>query len=192
MFNIDKGDSFSLAKQAFKIGVGWDTSKLSGAVDVDVHAFGCVGGKFFGNGSHAVTYANSALKKGANKSFGSADDSITHTGDNLTGAGDGPDETIKIDTGLLPKEIEEIMVFVTLHQAKQRGQHFGLVDNVFASIIDEDSGKEICHYDLKKDYDGSVSIQIGSLTRAGDSWKFDAITAGFQNEGLGEILNMLK
>ena len=197
-FNCTKGSAFAINKgiQRIIVGLGWDSSKTTKPIDIDAHAFGCVvrngSPSFFNDASHAVTYANGALKKGANKSFGTADDSMIHTGDNRTGAGDGDDEQIKIALDKLPADIEEILIFITIHEAAARAQHFGLIDNSYVSIRDEDANAELCRYNLRQEFDGTITIQVGSLTKEnGGMWKFNAVGAGTSSESLEDILSKL-
>jgi tellurium resistance protein TerD len=191
-FNVNKGGSFALNKTTkFTVGLGWDVSGASTDFDLDAHAFGVVAGpKLYNNASHAVTYANTDLVKNG-KSFGTTDGSIISLGDNLTGAGDGADESIVIDTDKLPAEITEVLVFLTIHEAAKRGQHFGQVKNAFLSIAN-DGGTELCRYNLTTEFTGCISIQVGSFEKGKDgTWQFNALGAGLQKEDLGMILDML-
>ena len=195
-FNINKGGKFQVDKgiQHVRLGLGWDESRLSKPIDVDAHAFGVVmrGGvpRFYGDASHALTYANSDLKL-PNGSFATSDGSMHHSGDNRTGSGSGDDETIKIKFDLLPDEITEIMVFITIHEAKKRGQHFGLVDGSYVVLYNDDTGEELCRYNLKQEFDGLISIQVGSLVKENDKWSFNAVGAGSRDEGLQDLLEKL-
>lgn len=197
-FNLNKGDKFSVDKgiQHVRVGLGWDTSKLSKPIDVDAHAFGCIHNAngnpaFYNDASHAVTYANTSLVKGANKSFGTSDGSIVHTGDNRTGAGDGDDEQILIYLDKLPEAISEIMIFVTIHEAAQRNQHFGLVENSYVVLYNEDTKEELCRYNLRNEFSGTITIQVGSLVKNGETWSFNAVGAGTADESLADILSKL-
>jgi tellurium resistance protein TerD len=197
-FNLEKGDKFSLEKALSKIrvGLGWDVSKVGAAIDIDAHAFGCVNQngtpKFYNDASHAVTYANKSNLKREGAKFGTHDGSLCHCGDNLTGAGEGADEVINVDLDLLPKEINEVSFFVTIHEAKTRKQHFGLVENTFIEIVDASSGKELCKYALNKEFDGNITVQIGSMMKdASGNWSFQAVGAGTADKGLGDVLAQL-
>jgi tellurium resistance protein TerD len=191
-FNINKGDKFAIAKaiSRFRLELGWEEGG-SKPIDVDAHAFGLIAGnKFFNDASHAVTYANPALKKGSGGSFGTHDDSIIHTGDNRTGKGDGADEVILIDTALLPAEITEIGIFITIHEAGARGQDFSQVRDAFIRLIDDGSGNELFNYNLATEFGSVPSVEIGRLVKDNGEWKFEAMAAGFKQE-LGDILDML-
>lgn len=196
-FKLEKGGKFSLDKgiQRVIIGLGWKEGKASKPVDVDAHAFGCVVNNgvpsFYNDGSHAVGYFNTSLKKGANKSFGTHDDSIIHTGDNRTGAGEGDDEQIKVALDKVPSEITEILIFLTIHEAKSRGQHFGIIEDSYVSVRNEDDGAELARYSLRNEFSGAITIQVGSLVRDNGTWKFTAVGAGTADESLGDVLSKL-
>ena len=53
----------------------------------------------------------------------------THTGDNLTGEGDGDDEVLIVDFSKVPADIQKIAITVTIYDAQVRGQNFGQVSN---------------------------------------------------------------
>jgi stress response protein SCP2 len=196
-FKIEKGGRFNIEKALSHIlvGLGWDAAKVAPPIDIDGHAFGCVNingaPRFYDNGSHAVTYAaKDGLKRSGSK-FGTSDDAIIHYGDNLTGNGDGDDEQIEINFDKLPKEINDVAIFVTIHEAKKRGQHFGMVDNAFLHLTNRDTGEELARYNLKNEFNGHVTIQIGSFVKNDDKWSFVAVGAGTADQGLMDVINSL-
>ncbi len=197
-FKLEKGDKFAIAKAItkFGIGLGWDESSTTKPIDIDAHAFGCVlkpdgGPKFYNDASHAVTYANGALVKSPTGSFGSADGSIVHSGDNRTGNGAGDDETITVDVSKLPEDIVEISLFLTIHEAIKRSQNFGSINNSFVRLYNVESGDELARYDLKNEFTSAITIQVGSLVKAPAGWEFKAIGAGDPTNDLGAVLGML-
>jgi len=193
-FNLDKGAKFNFCKSInnFRIALGWDASANGNSIDVDASAFGCIsnGGKpkFYNDGSHAVCYANTTLKQ-PNRSFKTADGSITHTGDNRTGEGDGDDEVIFVDVSKLPEEIDEILIFVTIYESGKRGQSFNNINNAYIRILNEETGDELCRYDLSNEF-SSASVQAGSLVKNDGVWSFHATGAEF-NQELGDIIGIL-
>lgn len=196
-FNLQKGDKFSIAKAVtkFRIGLGWDESATTKPIDIDAHAFGCVldasgAPKFYNDASHAVTYANGGLTK-YGSGFGSADGSIIHSGDNRTGNAAGDDESIVIDSSLLPAEITEISIFLTIHEAKARSQVFGQISNSYVRLINEDGGEELARYDLQNEFATAITIQVGSLIKGANGWEFKAVGAGTDANDLGAVLGML-
>ena len=66
-------------------------------------------------------------------------------GDNLTGAGDGDDEQIKITLSSSPAEITKIAFTVTIYEAEQRRQNFGQVNNAFIRIYNEETGIKLVY-----------------------------------------------
>jgi stress protein len=110
-------------------------------------------------------------------------------GDNLTGAGDGDDEQIKIDLSKVPAEITKIAFTVTIYEADARRQNFGQVSNAFVRIFDENSGEELLRYDLGEDFSIETAVVFGELYKNGEEWKFNAIGSGYQG-GLAALCNM--
>ena len=199
-FNLKKGNKFSIDKgiRNVTVGCGWKINSTS-TFDVDLSVFGCTTNAlgnpvFFNEGSHAVTYANSSLKKGPNNSLLTEDGSIAHTGDNRVGTSantDAEQDTLKL--GQIHAGITEISFFITIYEAKKRRQTFGAVNDAYIRVTDSDTNEEICRYNLTKEFSDSISIQVGSLVRDTDTgnWSFSAIGAGSGNEGLGELLEKL-
>ncbi len=103
-----------------------------------------------------------------------------HMGDNLTGAGDGDDEQIKIDLSKVPEQIEKIAFTVTIYESEQRRQNFGQVNNAFIRIYNENTGEEMLRYDLGEDFSIETAAVFGELYKSGAEWKFNAIGSGYQ------------
>ena len=180
--SLQKGGNVNLSKEApglkkMTIGLGWDTRATDGAgFDLD----------------GAVFLLNTAGKVRSDADFifynnlKSADGSIVHSGDNLTGAGEGDDETVTIDLSSVPADIDKIVVGVTIHDAETRGQNFGMVSKAFIRCINTDGGTEIARYDLSEDGSTEAAMVFGEVYRNGTDWKFRAIGQGFQG-GLGPL-----
>lgn len=197
-FNVEKGNKFEVDKgiQNIIIGVGWKEGRSTKPIDIDVHALGCsiVNGapKFYNDNSHVVSYANKgALNVGSGSSFGTKDGSITHTGDNLTGVGEGDDESIKVNLAKVPDGIDQILILITIHQAKERGQNFGMVDDSYVRIVNEDNADELCRYDLRQEFATAITIQAAALVKTDGKWAFVAIGGGTKDETLMDVLNKL-
>ena len=170
--NLTKGGNASIGSlQKFVVGMGWDTnaSDSGGDFDLDASAFMLqANGKVLSE-THFIYYRN--LK--------SPDGCVEHTGDNLTGAGDGDDESIKVDLSKLPAGCESITFVVTIHEAEARKQNFGQVRNAFVRVYDPSTNEEILKYDLGEDYSIETAVEFGSLYLKDGQWKFKAIGAGF-------------
>ena len=181
---LTKGGNVNLSKEApglknIAVGLGWDLRATDGAAfDLDASVFMLKNdGKVRSDGDF-IFYNN-------NKS---ACGSVVHTGDNRTGAGDGDDESIKIDLSKVPADVEKIAFAVTIHDGQARGQSFGQVNKAYIRVLNEAGGAEIARYDLSEDASTVTAMIFGELYRAGGDWKFKAIGQGF-NQGLGPLAN---
>lgn len=101
-------------------------------------------------------------------------------GDNLTGAGDGDDEQIKVDLSMVPGNVSKIAFTVTIYEAEARRQNFGQVNNAFIRIYNEETGEELLRYDLGEDFSIETAAVFGELYKNGNEWKFNAIGSGYQ------------
>ena len=108
------------------IGLGWDvnTFDTGGDFDLDTAAFMLGANGRVPSSDDFIFFGNLRHKSGA----------VHHMGDNLTGAGDGDDEQIKIDLSLLPANIERIAFTVTIYDAEGRRQNFGQINNAFIRV----------------------------------------------------------
>ncbi|MDR1181414.1 MAG: TerD family protein, partial [Bacteroidales bacterium] len=139
--NLEKGGRANLTLPKFVIGLGWDANSSNTGVDFDLDASvfilgenkKCLSDEYF------VFYNN--LK--------SPDGAVEHTGDNQTGAGDGDDESIKVDLSKINPNAAEIIVVVTIHKAEERRQNFGQVRNSFVRIYNPDNSEELLKYELE-------------------------------------------
>jgi tellurium resistance protein TerD len=101
---------------------------------------------------------------------------IIHTGDNLTGEGDGDDEQIVVRLNSLPERIQKIVFLVCIYKGQELNQHFGMVDNAFIRAVDG-KGLEIARFDLSSDANsnGKHSVTFAEVYRKDGGWKFRAI-----------------
>jgi tellurium resistance protein TerD len=180
--SLQKGGNVNLSKEApglakMTIGLGWDTRATDGAgFDLDGAVFLLNSGGKVRSDADFIFYNN--LK--------STDGSIVHSGDNLTGAGEGDDETVTIDLAKVPADVDKIVVGVTIHEAETRRQNFGMVSKAFIRCVNADGGSEIARYDLSEDGSTEAAMVFGEVYRNGADWKFRAIGQGFQG-GLGPL-----
>ena len=105
---------------------------------------------------------------------------VEHLGDNLTGAGEGDDEQIKIDLSKVPDAIQKIDFTVTIHEADARKQNFGQVENAFIRVVNNDTNEELIRYDLGEDFSIETAVVVGEIYRHSGEWKFQAVGSGFQ------------
>ncbi len=201
---LTKGANVNLAKDApgstrFVFGLGWDTK-----ADLDAAAYPC----------HRDEQGNPRLLSPSHTSFvyfrnlTSADGAITHSGDNLTGDGDGDDERITVDTSKLNSQIDEIILGVAIFNAAALGQTFGLVRGAYVRIYDaavleaaeaasptpltqaELKALSIAEYDLEEDAGAFTAFQFGSLYTKNNEWRFKALGVGAMGD-LGTFVELL-
>ncbi|WP_144281163.1 TerD family protein [Chryseobacterium echinoideorum] len=179
--NLQKGQRENINAPKFTVGLGWDTNNSSTgtAFDLDASLFLLNDGGKLVSEKHFIFYNNTE----------SPDGSVKHSGDNLTGDGDGDDEQIKIDLTKIDSAVKEIIVVVTIHEADSRNQNFGQVRNSFIRIFNTDTNEEILKYELDEDFSIETAVQFGRIYERNGDWKFEAVGAG-QREGLAKFVNM--
>ncbi|RQO69646.1 chemical-damaging agent resistance protein C [Pedobacter sp. KBW06] len=178
--NLQKGQRENIDAPKFTIGLGWDTnsSTTGTAFDLDASIFILDDQKKLVSDQHLVFYNN--LK--------SPDGAVEHTGDNLTGDGDGDDEQIKIDLTNIDAKVGEICIVVTIHDAEARRQNFGQVRNSFVRIFDAASNEVILKYELEEDFSIETAVEFGRIYKREGKWKFEAVGMGMKG-GLQDYLN---
>lgn len=175
--NLQKGQKVSLTKgnpglKKVVVGLGWDVNQFDTGGDFDLDAAAFLlsdSGKVTGSDDF-VFYGNLKHPSG----------SVEHMGDNLTGAGEGDDEQIRIDLSMVPANISKIAFTVTIYEAEARRQNFGQVNNAFIRIYNEETGEEMLRYDLGEDFSIETAAVFGELYKNGSEWKFNAIGSGYQ------------
>jgi tellurium resistance protein TerD len=180
--SLTKGGNVSLTKEApgmtaVLVGLGWDARTTTGT-DFDLDASAIMvnsDGKVLSD-SHFIFFNNKT----------SPDGSVEHTGDNLTGEGDGDDETIKVDLTAVPADVAKIVFPVSVYEGQARKQGFGQVRNAFIRIVNQAGGAEIARYDLTEEASTETAMLFGELYRNGAEWKFRAVGQGYSS-GLAGI-----
>jgi tellurium resistance protein TerD len=172
---LTKGGNVSLSKSApnltaIMVGLGWDARSTTGA-DFDLDASALLLGS---NGrvlsdAHFVFFNN----------LRSPDGSVEHTGDNLTGEGEGDDESILINLAMVPPQVERIVFPVSIYEADVRGQSFGQVSNAFIRIVNQADNNELARYDLSEDASSETAMIFGEVYRRNGEWKFRAVGQGY-------------
>ena len=180
--SLSKGGNVNLSKEApglnkIVVGLGWDARATDGAAfDLDASAFLVkLDGKVRSD-SDFCFYNNKVVADGA----------VQHTGDNTTGAGEGDDETVKVELSKIPADLDKVVFAVTIHEADARKQNFGQVNHAYIRVVNEDGGQEIARYDLSEDASTETAMIFGEIYRVGTDWKFKAVGQGFAG-GLGPL-----
>lgn len=176
--SLVKGERVSLTKDnpnldKIHVGLGWDVNASGGAdFDLDASVFMLGASGKVENPKNFIFFNN----------LQSPDGSVKHTGDNLTGEGDGDDESLKVSLSRVPSDIQKLVFVVSIYQARQRRQNFGQVENAFIRIVDETTGAELRRFDLTEDYSHANSVIVGEIYRHNNEWKFNAVGNGVQDE----------
>lgn len=165
--NLEKGQKINLQKtdgselKRVFMGLGWDAATgmfgSSGSIDLDA--------------SCAMYSENKELMDTVSfRQLTSRDGSIRHSGDNLTGAGDGDDEVINVDLSSIPARVKTVVFTINSY----RGQTFDKVKNCFARLVDSVSNTEICIYKLaeKGKHTGMIMCKV---YRHDGKWKMAAM-----------------
>jgi tellurium resistance protein TerD len=178
--NLEKGQRVNVNLPKFVVGLGWDanTSATGQGFDLDASVFVLGENKKILTDGHFVFYNNLVSPDGA----------VEHTGDNLTGAGDGDDESIKVDLSKINPGATELCFVVTIHDAENRKQNFGQVRNSFVRVYNADTKEEILKYELEEDFSIETAVEFGRLYKRNNEWKFEAVGVGLKG-GLQDFLN---
>lgn len=178
--NLVKGQKIDLTKDTgvtkVVVGLGWDTAETGQDFDLDASVV-----ELDSNGKYSdMCYFNKLDLPG-----------IHHTGDNLTGEGDGDDEQIEIEFSKIDGSVDKLKFVVNIYQAQQRNQNFGQVSNAFIRVVDKATGNEMMKYDLSEDYSTTQGLIIGEMYKKDGNWKFAAVEQGFSGD-LDSVVNFFK
>lgn len=197
--NLNKGDKIDLRKTSpelnkISVGLGWDPvsdSKggilraLLGSAKADID---CDASVFMLNKNGNIDNVKDLIYFGNLKSRCK---SVAHTGDNLTGDGDGDDEQILVDLDRVPNKVESLLFVVNIYDCTRRKQHFGMIKNAFIRVVDQTTKKEIVKYNLTDNYSDKTTLIVGSIYRKDGSWQFEAIGEGTMDASLTEVYKNL-
>ncbi|MCA2940225.1 MAG: TerD family protein [Microcystis sp. M113S1] len=185
--SLTKGQRVSLEKVApglseVFVGLGWDVKATDTGSDFDLDSsvFLLGANEKLISDKHFIFY-NNLVSPDQNKS-------VQHNEDNLTGLGEGDDEVIKIDLKKVPEEVKKIVITVTIHEAQQRRQNFGQVQNAFVRIVNAQNKQEAVRYDLVEDYSIETALIMAELYRKDGQWSLNAVGSGYQG-GLQALLD---
>lgn len=191
---LEKGQRIDLTKGKtgltnILVGLGWDPVSQGGGFL----------GKLFGGGGGADIDCDASVLMLKNDKFVENKDliyfgnlkskcgSVEHTGDNLTGEGDGDDEQVLVNLSKVPGNVNKLVFVVNIYDALRRNQHFGMIQNAYIRIVDRSNNQELVKYNLKDDYAGKTSLIVGELYRHENEWKFVAVGNGTNDAKLADI-----
>lgn len=185
--DLKKGSKINLKKESpsggktFIVGLGWDPNEEASAFpfDLDASAFLVgVNGKILSD-EYFVFYNN---KK-------SPDGSVEYGGDNLTGAGEGDDEFLSIDTTKINSAVQQVVFCCSINEADERNQNFGMVNNAYIRIYEQNSGKILGTYYLAEVASNETAFILGRLLNTSDGWDFEAYPVGYPG-GLAALVEI--
>lgn len=195
--NLQKGQRIDLTKSnpglsKILVGLGWDPVESRGG--------GFFNSLFGGGTSPNIDCDASVIMLGENDRLQSNGDviyfgnlrsgngSIQHSGDNLTGDGDGDDEQIFVDLNKIPSHIQKLVFIVNIYDCVKRRQHFGMIRNAFIRVVNAGTQQELLNYNLSDDYSGKTCLIAGEIYRHGQEWKFAAVGNATNAAGLSEVV----
>lgn len=191
---LEKGQRIDLTKGKagltnILVGLGWDPVSQGGGflgklfsggggadIDCDASVLMLKNDKFVEN-KDLIYFGNLKSKCG----------SVEHTGDNLTGEGDGDDEQVLVNLSKVPGNVNKLVFVVNIYDALRRNQHFGMIQNAYIRIVDRSNNQELVKYNLKDEYAGKTSLIVGELYRHENEWKFAAVGNGTNDAKLADI-----
>ena len=186
---LTKGQKISLEKEAgtkltkVVMGLGWDAKKTKGF-------FG------LGGGSQTIDLDASCIlfdEAGAQvdvvwfQQLRSKDGSITHTGDNRTGAGEGDDEQIIVDLTRIPATVKTLVFVVNSFT----GQNFSQIENAFCRMVDQANNREIARYDLSGGGSHTAQVMVKVYRHSGE-WKMHALGEPCSGRTFLDLLPVIK
>jgi tellurium resistance protein TerZ len=182
--NLEKGSKINLSKEdgtsldKIFVALGWkEKSSFFGSSDaIDLDA-GLVMFKADGSVFDTVYFRHKDSKCG----------SIKHSGDNLTGIGEGDDEVIRIELSKIPEDVTTLVFSINSYS----GHKFGKIDKCFTRVVDSTNNNEFCHYQLS-DKGNSTGLVVAKVYRHNGAWKFNAIGDTLDGKIITDVTNDLK
>lgn len=176
--SLKKGDTVSLVKKSgnspltkIHVGLGWD---VHNDIQADLDAFVV-----------QLDQDNKVIDTVYFNHLTSDDRAIKHTGDNLTGEGDGDDEVIYVDLDKLNPRTHRIVVAVNIYQCRLT---FEDVENAFVRILDRQTKEELIHYDLSQEFGKNYSMLVGDIIKNGDgTWSFKAVGTATTDRNIASV-----
>lgn len=171
---LKKGQKTSLAKfggalENIDVGLGWDVAN-QGVYDLDAECF-ILGENEKVIGDDWFVYYNQPA---------SPDGSVRHSGDNRNGAGSGDDEIIHIRLSQVAPQVKKLVFVVTINEAKERHLNFSGVQNAYIRLVDQNTNRELCRFNLTEYYSNVTSMVVAELYRHNGEWKMNPVGDGVQ------------
>jgi len=179
---LKPGDSVNLGSAApglrrVMVGLGWSIHNNASPYEFDVDAIGVPtdpqGMRL--PDSTVLFFNQKAVFPTGNPQ---APGALMLSGDDRDGGGDDKkdDEVIFGDLTLLPNYgVGQLVVGASIHEALQRGQHFGQIRNAFIRLVNAETQQEITRLDLDAFGNNATEMTFGAFRFDGSAWRFDAL-----------------
>lgn len=167
---INMAKSF-VSLQHIECEVIWSKYNSSDFVfDIDISAFICTtkdNEPMLIDDSHFVFYNNKSCPNNAVVNMGKKQTSDYHT------------ESVAIDLTKLSQCVNEISLILSINDFDVRKQNFGMLPNCGVTLYDTDTGDKIMSIQINENFRRNVSVQLGSLFKAQNEWKFKSLGIGY-------------
>lgn len=183
--NLTKEDGENL--RVLHVGAGWDVNRYDGSADFDIDLYAfllddkgkCLGTDYFiaGGGERAFQKADGSFYDH------DPERAVLHTGDNITGAGEGDDEAIDVELSKLNPRVAKIVFIAAIYDAAARKQKFEMIDNAFFRAVNPDTGTER-RFELSEDYGEQTALVGLELYKKNDKWWMQAVGEGYVKDVL--------
>ncbi|KAK5575228.1 hypothetical protein RB653_010484 [Dictyostelium firmibasis] len=177
--SLVKNQQISLTKEdptlrKLTIGLGWDVNTTPTApFDLDAVVFMLNAQGRVRSSQDFIFYNNKVSRDGG----------VAHQGDNLTGQGEGDDEVVLVNLQAVSPDVTRLVFAVTIHLADERRQNFTMVPRAFIRVANQDTGRNICRYDLSQEGGPNTALIAGEVYRDPsnpNNWSFIAVGKGMQ------------
>lgn len=183
--NLSKGMSLDLTKHAnlkhVRFGLGWQAGQGE-SFDLDASAISLNSRGVVNDAQDVIFYNQQDTGRG-----------IVSMGDDRVGSysnvGEQDNETIKVDLEKVPSNVSSILFIVTIDKARIKNQNFGMVQNAYIRVIDDDTNEELGRYKLNENFSLQISCEIAKLNRTQFGWEFTAIGNGRTDDLEGILIS---
>ena len=191
VFNVKKGQTYDMPAGLNRVGfgLGWDSK-----CDVDASLVAL------------SSMDRNVISKISFMQLQGCDGAVQHHGDNVTGEGDGDDETITVDLNRVPEQYTHLFLMVNIYTMNHK---FTDVDGEFIRVYNDlgKKKKEFLRYDHLDDSGPVNGVIVGCLwrhqselmcklggahgnnTRIADGWGFTALNIGAQGNTCNDLVD---
>ena len=170
--NILKGQKINIPVNKIKVGVGWNIQ--DSRCQLDSSAFMLGANNKVPSEDWFIFYGQPASPEQSIKYYLYEDNPSLND-----------DAELDIDLSRVDQNIQKIVISVTIYEAFAQRLHFGMVKNLYATIVNDTNNQEIARFELTECYPNVTAMIIGELYRYKGSWKFNAVGSGYNKDLAG-------